>query len=85
MKAAKEPRTAGAAAATSQPEPVAAATYTLPAEPCLVQLNSDGSADVTVSVSPEILRRIRTRAQSQPLGEYIWLNIMRRALESHVY
>ena len=52
---------------------------------CLVEEKPDGSAEALVNIPPEIMRRIKSRAQTQPLDEYLWQNVFRRALEGHVY
>ena len=54
-------------------------------KPCrILSENADGLT-VSVHIEPEILRRIRTRSQSQPIDDYVWANIIRPALNSHVY
>lgn len=76
--------------AASASVPPAAVDSPIPAPaaaplPCEVVSWKDGSADVTIHIEPEIVRRIKTRAQSQDLAEYIWQNILKRAIETHVY
>lgn len=53
--------------------------------PCLVTILPDGTGCVTITIPPEIMRRLKSRAQNVPLGEYIWHNILKRAIETHVY
>jgi hypothetical protein len=40
---------------------------------------------VTLELDPEMSRRILGRAQERDPGEYIWNEVVRRALEAHVY
>ena len=73
--------------AVGQPEAALAPTHPASSllDDCTIVLLDDGSARVSVYIAPDIMRRIKTRAQSQPLAEYILLNIVRPALTAHVY
>lgn len=53
--------------------------------PCVVGENEDGSCEIILHVDADIMRRMRNRAQSQDLGTYLWQNVIRAALESHVF
>lgn len=66
--------------------PLAAAPPPTPSLDCQVtESNPDGSFYVRFYVSPEVGRRLRRRADHVPLADYIWLNVLRQAIESHVY
>lgn len=45
----------------------------------------DGSADVVFRIEPATMRRIKLRAGSQDLADYLWFNIIRPNVESHVW
>jgi hypothetical protein len=80
---------------STQPKPiqppvnVAAAPPTAAATPerpkCTVEMNSDGSAYVTFRLDGDVLKRHQRRAHTQDLGEYLWANVIRAAVESSVY
>lgn len=52
---------------------------------CTVDIRYDGSASVMLRIAPDVMTRIRRRAHTQDLETYLWQNILRPALESHVY
>lgn len=56
-----------------------------PEEPCKVTVHPDGSLDVLLYVPPEQARRLQSRANNVDLAQYLWDNIYRRAVETHVY
>lgn len=52
---------------------------------CAVDVNEDGSGDAIVRIDPDILLRIQRRAGSHDLADYLWNNVFKQALMSHVY
>jgi len=52
---------------------------------CTVDVLDDGSADAIVQIDAEILKRLQNRAGTMDLGQYLWNNVFRRALETHVF
>lgn len=50
-----------------------------------IRVNEDGSAEFSFTIRPDILTRIQRRAYKVPLDEYIWVNIIRPNLQSHVF
>lgn len=40
---------------------------------------------VHIRVPEEIIGRLKSRAAQQDMGEYLWDNLLRSALYSHVY
>lgn len=52
---------------------------------CTVFPDPDGSAIAEVHIPIDVMRRLKTRAGTQDLGEYLWENIFRSAISSHVY
>ena len=54
-------------------------------KPCVVDLCADGSAEVIVRVDADILRRCQRRAGNMDLGYYLWQNVFKPGLNSHVY
>jgi hypothetical protein len=54
-------------------------------QPCTLDFNADESAFAMILIPADIMRRIKTRAHNQDYADYIWLNIMKPALNSHVY
>jgi hypothetical protein len=45
-----------------------------------VKLNENGSASVSFTVDPEILVRMKRKANGMGLGKYMWENILYRAM-----
>lgn len=73
------PQTPPSGAPTNAPEPfVNKSCY-------LLEELDNGEAEFIVRIPPEIYRRLKTRAQTQPIDEYLWENVLKRALETHVY
>ncbi len=71
----------GRQAATPLVRPV---STSLP-DPCKAKIEVDGSLIITMRIDPVIAKRLEGRAYKQPLGEYLWQNVLRRAIESHVF
>jgi hypothetical protein len=64
---------------------VTSIAHILPSLDSQVSFNPDGSCHVTFLMDANMTRRYKSRAQSVPLERYIWDNVLRAALESHVY
>jgi hypothetical protein len=75
-----KPPTGGQTQAVSAP----AAPHYL-SDPCQAQIEKDGQLKVTFYLDPVIAKRLEGRAGKQPLGEYLWQNVLRRAVEGHVF
>ena len=56
-----------------------------PSFPCVVSIYPDGTGAAEFRIEPEIMRRINNRRANVSFEEYIWINIIRPALEGHVY
>lgn len=73
----------GAAVPPAAAPPLAAP---LPALNCQISgTNPDGSIHATIHIDAMITRRLKTRAGNVPLNDYLWINVIRPALESHVF
>ncbi len=70
-------------APTERPKLDPAADYSTP--DCAVNCFDNGEGECVFLLDKEVLRRIRTRAQTQDLADYLWLNVIRPALYGHVY
>ena len=53
--------------------------------PCVAKTEQNDSLTVTFNLDPVIARRLEGRAGKQDLGEYLWQNVLRRAIEGHVF
>lgn len=53
--------------------------------PCVAVLEADQSITVTFAIPPDQAKRILGRAGKQDTGEYLWQNVIRRAVEGHVF
>jgi hypothetical protein len=56
-----------------------------PPLPCTVDINHDGSGFAMLYIPEDVMRRIRSRAGKQELGDYMWQAIFKAALYGHVY
>jgi hypothetical protein len=73
---------------TSRPQTLTAEPSAAPAVPyinCDVTFNPDGSAFAKIYIEPDILRRLKTRANGQAMERYLWETIFYRALCNEVY
>lgn len=52
---------------------------------CSVEVRADGTGLAHVVIPADIMVRIQRRAGKQDLGDYLWANLFRAALNSHVY
>lgn len=52
---------------------------------CTVDVLDDGGADAIVQIDADVMKRITRRAGTMDLGQYLWENVFKKALESHVY
>lgn len=72
-------------------QPGAGAPPPTPAPPavypsrCTVKIQDDGSAVVTFKMDADVTRRHQNRAYKLDLGEYLWSNVLRAAIEASVY
>lgn len=76
---------AGPPTQTSAPIPAVPVAY--PAAPvvkCSIEIAPEGTY-ARVLLEPHIEKRLRSRAHTQDLGDYLWANVFRAALESSVY
>lgn len=55
------------------------------ADHCQATVNPDGSINVMLHITPDVGKRYINRVGARPMDEYLWQNILRAALESHVY
>ena len=49
-------------------------------ETCTVAELPDGSAVATVRIDPDVLRRLKRRAEPRAIDEFLWENVFKRAL-----
>lgn len=75
-----QPVTGGVGALPPTPAP----PVTYPVR-CSVKLQEDGSAVVTFKMDADVTRRHQNRAYKLDLGEYLWANVLRAAIEASVY
>lgn len=75
---------AGAGDPTSSPAPLEDLSGLSP-DTCNFSENKDGSGYCMFKIDPLTLSRIKSRAQSRQIAEYLWTEILRRAVEGHVY
>lgn len=64
----------------SRPEP----PILLPHEKCVV-VERDGAATVVFQIDPADWRRYKTRIGDMNPSDYLWDNVLRRAVTGHIY
>jgi hypothetical protein len=52
---------------------------------CALTVRPDGTGEAVIFIAADVLKRIQTRAQNQDPADYLWHNVFRSALFSHVY
>lgn len=52
---------------------------------CSIQELEDGSAIAAVRIDPDVLRRIKRRADEHDLADFVYENIFRRALGNYAF
>ena len=52
---------------------------------CSVKELGDGSAIAAVRIDPDVLRRLKLRAEPWPLDEFLWENVFRKALSGMAF
>lgn len=84
-KAVAVPETPQRLTAEMEPSDAAAVILSFDNDFCVVSLYGNNTAKVSIDVESEVMRRIRSRAGTQNLADYVWDNILKRALYDHVY
>lgn len=85
LMAVNRPNPSGGQAQASVQPAVRPASPSFKDTACIAHTEADGSLTVTLSIDPVIARRLEGRAGKQDLGEYLWQNVLRRAIEGHVF
>ena len=52
---------------------------------CTVVEEEDGTLLVSFRIAPETAKRVKSRASNVPLADYLWANVLNRAIQDHVY
>jgi len=60
-------------------------TAAIPPEKLIADVQPDGGIQVHFLIEPADAARLMRRAQTMPLSRYIWENIVRRAVQDHIY
>lgn len=51
----------------------------------VIEEDKDGIGSAIIRIEPEVMRRLKLRADKHDLGDYLWENVFRAALYGHVY
>ena len=52
---------------------------------CAVENFPNGEMVVRMRLDRETSARLRSRAQTMPMGEYLWENLLKQAISTHVF
>lgn len=52
---------------------------------CMTKTQPDNGIQVTFLIEPEAAKRLMKKAGTMPLARYLWENILKQAIDTHVF